>query len=531
VLVAPQRGLASILSKDLPAARPAGARNGCDLARRGRMWYETGLLHLISPSIMPTQPDSSLTAYVARFITGTRATRIPREVMRLAKRSILDGIGLAIAGNAAQSGRLVRRYLAGLGCAADRGCTIIGSTLKAPARFAAFANGIAIHADDYDDTQLAVAKDRVYGLLTHPTAPALPPVLALAERDNRHGLDLLTAYQVAVEVETKVAEAIHPRHYDHGFHSTATMGAIGAAAGAARMMGLDVEATRRALSIGASQAAGLRENFGTMTKPFHAGRAAESGLVAADFARLGWTAAPGVLEAQRGFFQAAGGGYDPAAIEGKLGNPWTFASPGVSIKPHPSGSLTHPGMGLMLELVRKHDIKPAEVVRVRVGTNRHMPNALIHRRPRNELQAKFSMEFCMAILLLERRAGLAEFTDEVVNRRAVQAMIGKIDFGVHPQAEAAGYEKMTTIIDIELANGRTLSGRTDFGKGSPANPMSDDELADKFRECAAWGRLPDASAEKVIGLVFELEKLKSVRVLTRLLTPAPKNPARARKRR
>jgi 2-methylcitrate dehydratase PrpD len=292
------------------------------------------------------------------------------------------------------------------------------------------------------------------------------------------------------------------------------------------LLKLDVEQTQRALGIGASQAAGLRESFGTMTKPFHPGRSAESGVVAAEFAKLGWTSTPIVLEAGRGFFQAAGGGYDPAAIEGKLGNPWTFASPGVSIKPHPSGSLTHPGMGLMLELIRKHDIRPQQVVRVKVGTNRHMPNALIHHRPKNELQAKFSMEFCMAILLLERKAGLAEFTDQVVNRRDVQAMIERIEFGVHPEAEAAGYEKMTTLIEIELTDGRRISGRADFGKGSPANPMSDDELAAKFRECAAWGKLPRASADKVIEMVFGLDELKSIRSLTRLLATGP-----ARKRR
>ena len=462
--------------------------------------------------------DSSLTAYVAKFIVNTPARRIPADVMHLGKRSILDGIGLALAGNTAESGRIVREYLKSLGCTSDRGCTVIGTSLKAPARFAAFANGIAIHADDYDDTQLAVATDRVYGLLTHPTAPALPPALAIGERDNRSGLDVLTAYQIGVEVETKAAEAIDPRHYDHGFHSTATMGTLAAAAAAARLMGLDVETTRRALGLAASQSAGLRENFGTMTKPFHPGRSAESGIVAAELAALGWTATPIVLEAGRGFFKAAGGGYDPQAIEGKLGAPWTFASPGVSIKPHPSGSLTHPGMGLMLELIRKHDIWPEQVREVRVGTNRHMPNALIHHRPKNELQAKFSMEFCMAVLLIERKAGLAEFTDDTVNRRDVRRMIERVQFSVHPLAEAAGYEKMTTIIDIDLTDGSTVSGRADFGKGSPVNPMTDDELADKFRECAAWGRLPKPNAEKIVDLVLNLEKVKSIRELTRLLS-------------
>ncbi|TSA40943.1 MAG: MmgE/PrpD family protein [Betaproteobacteria bacterium] len=471
---------------------------------------------------MPRNNEPSLTGYVAEFIVGTRASAVPADVIHLGKRSILDGIGLALAGSVAESGQLVRRHLQSLGCATTQGCTVIGSSMRLPARFAAFANGVAIHADDYDDTQLAVAKDRVYGLLTHPTAPALPPVLALGERDKRTGRDVLTAYQVAVEVETKIAEAINPRHYQDGFHSTATVGAIGAAAGAARLLGFNQEQTRRALGIAASQAAGLRENFGTMMKPFHAGRACESGVVAAEFAKLGFTATPIILEAGRGFFKAAGGGYDPQAIDGKLGKPWTFAFPGVSIKPHPSGSLTHPGMGLMLDLIIAHDIKPGEIRKVAVGVNRQNINALIHNRPTNELQAKFSMPFCMAILLLRRKAGLAKFTDEVVNRPDVKAMIEKIAYGVHPEAEAAGYEKMTTIIDIELTDGRKISGRADFGKGSPANPMSDDELANKFRECAAWGRLPQAQAEHVIELVFGLEKVKNICALTKLLVTGKK---------
>jgi len=465
----------------------------------------------------------SVTDEVAGFVVGTRLADIPKDAAHLAKRSVLDGVGLALAGAASECGHIAQEYLQGLGLGSDRGSTVIGTSMRIPARFAAFANGLAIHADDYDDTQLAVAKDRVYGLLTHPTAPALPPVLALAERDRRSGADLMLAYQVGVEVECKVAEAIMPRHYQHGFHSTATCGSIGAAAGAAKLLGLDRGATARAISIGATQAGGLRENFGTMTKPFHAGRAAENGVVAAEIAALGFTASPNGLEADRGFFRAAGGGFDAAAIEGKLGKPWTFASPGISIKPHPSGSLTHPGMGAMLELIRRHDVKPAQVQRVRVGTNHNMPNALIHHRPGNELQAKFSMEFCMAILLLERKGGLQEFTDEVVNRPDVQAMIGKVEFGVHPEAEAAGFDKMTTIIEVELTDGRVLATRADFGKGSPANPMSDAELSEKFRECAAWGGLPRDQAEAVLALLWKVDQLADVGELTRALaSPSPR---------
>jgi 2-methylcitrate dehydratase PrpD len=463
------------------------------------------------------EQQASLTAEVAGFIAKARYGDIPGEVIALGKKSILDGLGLALAGSRAASGGIIERYLGELGLGAGP-ATVLGTGLKIAPRFAAFANGIAIHADDYDDTQLAVAKDRVYGLLTHPTAPCLPAALAVAERDGASGEAFMTAYHVGVEVECKISEAINPRHYQEGFHSTATCGTFAATAAVSNLLGYAPEVTRRALSIAGSQSAGLRENFGTMTKPFHAGRASESGVTAADFARLGWTAAPTILEAPRGFFRAAGGGFDEAAIRGKLGKPWTFADPGISIKPHPSGSLTHPGMTKMRELIAEHDIRAADVVSVKVGTNKNMPNALIHHRPTDELQAKFSMEFCMAILLLDRRAGLNEFTDATVHRKDVQAMIAKVDFGVHPEAEAAGYDKMTTIIEIALKDGRVIRGQADFGKGSPANPMSYDEVAGKFRECAEYAGWDKKKADTVVELVRGLEKVKDMREVTRLLS-------------
>jgi 2-methylcitrate dehydratase PrpD len=458
----------------------------------------------------------NLTRYVAEFIQRTRLADLPQQVVVLGKKHILDGLGLALSGGASQCGELVRKHLGELGLGAGP-ATVIGTGQKIAPRFAAFANGVGIHADDYDDTQLAVATDRVYGLLTHPTAPALPAALAMGEATNASGAAAMLAYHLGVEVECKISEAINPRHYQAGFHSTATCGTFAAAAASARLMGLDVEATQRALAIAGSQSAGLRENFGTMTKPFHAGRSSESGVAAAQFASYGWTATDRILEAPRGFFSAAGGGYDADAIAGKLGQPWTFAEPGISIKPHPSGSLTHPGMTEMLRLLREHDIKAKDVVKVRVGTNHNMPNALIHHRPRNELQAKFSMEFCMAILLLDGRAGLNEFTDEVVLRPDVQRMIEKVDFVVDAEAEAAGYHLMTTLIDVELADGKHVKGRADFGKGSPAMPMNYEDVAGKFRENAEFAKFPAQQAEEVIAMVRELESLPKIATLMAVL--------------
>jgi len=459
--------------------------------------------------------DNGLTRYVATFICEATPASLPADVVALGKKSILDGLGLALSGSVAHSGEYVRRHLADLNLA-EGPATVIGSRLKVAPRFAAFANGVGIHADDYDDTQLAVAKDRVYGLLTHPTAPALPAALAMGEAKGASGRDVMLAYHLGVEVECKIAEAIHPRHYQTGFHATATCGTFAAAAASAKLMGLNLDQTLRALSIAGSQSAGLRENFGTMTKPFHAGRSSESGVAAAQFAEYGWSATDKILEAPRGFFRAAGGGYDEEAILNMLGAPWTFAMPGVSIKPHPSGSLTHPGMTEMLRLIRENKITAGDVERVRIGTNHNMPNALIHHRPTNELQAKFSMEFCMAILLIEGKAGLAEFTDAVVNRPDVKAMIERVDFVVDEEAEAAGYDKMTTLIEITLKDGRKVSGRSDFGKGSPANPMSYEEVSDKFRETAGFASLGRDKIDDVIAMVSDLENLPSIE---RLMAP------------
>jgi len=458
-----------------------------------------------------------LTLEVAAFIGNTAYGDIPEDVIDLGKKSILDGLGLALCGSVAETGSLSRAYVKSLGLSKGES-TIIGSSMKVAARFAAFVNGIGMHADDYDDTQLAVAEDRVYGLLTHPTAPVLSAALALGEARAVSGRELMTAYHAGVEVESKIAEAIAPRHYEDGFHTTGTCGAIGAAAAAARIAGLDRQRTQRALGIAASEAAGLRENFGTMTKPLHAGRAAESGVVAADLAALGWTAAEQILEAPRGFFRAAGGGYNPQAIVHKLGNPWTFRTPGISIKPFPSGSLTHPAMTELSRLIRRERIDARQVERVDVGTNRNMPNALIHHRPKTGLEAKFSMEFCVAALLLYGKAGLAEFTDEVVNRPEVQKTIDRVHFGVNPVAEAAGYNKMTTILEIRLQDGRTIAGRADFAKGSPAIPMSYEETAEKFLDCAAFARWPLDRGKTAISLVRKLETVADVRSITALIS-------------
>ncbi len=476
-----------------------------------------GQLSAAPCSEAPFPKAPGLTKYVSEFIVNTQYDDIPEEVLELGKKSMLDGFGLALAGSVSVMGPLVREYLQSLEFR-DGKASVIGTGIKLPPRFAAFANGISIHADDFDDTQLSAAKDRVYGLLTHPTVPVLPPGFALCEEGGRTGKDLVLAYQVGVEVECKIAEAISPRHYNDGFHTTGTIGSFGSAAACAKLHGLNAKQTAYALGIAASEGAGLRDNFGTMTKPFHAGHAGENGTVAVDLAALGWTAADNILEAPLGFFQAEGGGFDPNAIVDRLGKPWTFASPGVSIKPFPCGSLNHPAMGEMLDLILKNDIKPDQIEKVDVGGNHSMVTTLLDHHPTTGLQGKFSMEFCIAILILRRKAGLGEFTDAVVQRPDVQEMIRRVNFYVDPKAEQAGLDKMTSIIKIHLKDGKVISGEAQYAKGNPANPMSYEEVADKFRGCADFAKWPKAKGESIIQTVRSLERAPDVRGLTAALT-------------
>jgi 2-methylcitrate dehydratase PrpD len=412
---------------------------------------------------------------------------------------------------------LCRQYLEKIGVC-DGTSTVIGSARKTSPRFAAFVNGVSIHADDFDDTQLAVAKDRVYGLLVHPTVAVLPALLALAERGGVSGKQLTLAYHLGVEVECKIAEAISPRHYQDGFHSTGTCGPFGSATACAKLLRFEHSEILNTFGLVASQSGGLRENFGTMTKPFQAGHAAESGLVSAELVALGWDAARQILEADRGFFHAFGGSYDPAAIMDRLGRPWTFISPGISLKPYPSGSLTHPAMTALARMIETNNIQAAQVEKIDVGANHNMTTTLLHHQPKTGLEAKFSMEFCIAILLLEHKAGLREFSDKVVQRADVQEMIRRVNFYVDPEAESAGYDKMTSLLKIHLKNGSFITGRADFGKGSPANPMTFEEAAAKFRGCAEYADWPKVKTDRIVAFVRALDSAPDVGALSPLLS-------------
>lgn len=452
-----------------------------------------------------TDHSTAVTSEVTDFVLALTWDDLPTEVVRIAKEHILDTFGVTLAGSGEACSRIVRQTMVtGEGTA-----TVIGTTQRRPSYLAALANGVASHALDYDDTQLSTSPEAVYGLLTHPSTPVLSAATAVAEDVGANGQQLLVAYCAGVEVACRVADAINPRHYQAGFHSTGTVGTIGAAAAAGRLLGLDRDQLATALGIAASMASGLRENFGTMTKPLHAGRAASNGVAAAYLARNGFTASKRILEAPRGFFNAAGGGFDSTKIVGVLGKPFFLESPGVSIKPYPSGSLSHPGQDLILEIVLTHDIQPDDVERVEVGTNSNVLNALIYPRPTTDLEGKFSMQYCMAAGIVYRKAGLQQFTDEAVNDPRIQEMLPRMIVQVDPELERMGYQHVRTRVKVTTRDGQEFSGEAEWAKGYPQKPLPPAELEAKFLECAQTV-LSQGQAEEALDAIKSLDSMSSV---------------------
>ena len=418
----------------------------------------------------------TLTSEVVDYIQGLSYESIPEDVLQELHRCLVDGFAVMLSGSRAACSLIVQQYIRDSNV--EGRCSVVGNGLATSAQLAALANGTAGHADDFDDTQLAQTPDRIYGLLTHPTVPALAPTLAVAQETGASGKELLTAFCGGFEVECKIAEAMNPQHYIQGFHSTATIGVFAAVTGAAKLYGLSAEQTRHAIGIAASKSAGLRVNFGTMTKPYHAGAAAKT----VSWRPAGRSRLSGRPQRPRrtvGPLPGDGGGVDEERLLGRLGNPYTLKWPGVSVKPYPCGSLSHPSMDTMLDLVLENDIKPEDVEEVRLGAGYNITEPAALQRPQNELEAKFSLQFCLGILLLMRRAGTQEFTDEVVRSPEAREVMQKVKTYHNPEIEAKGSDRIRSLIEIQMKDGRTISREAETSRGTPERPMGIEGMAGK----------------------------------------------------
>ena len=460
----------------------------------------------------------SVTGDVVRFITRDRFD-FPPEAIRLAKRCVIDGLGVMLAGSTTRGSGIVHDYVRssqGVGEA-----TVLGSnTFKTSAAAAALANGASGHALDWDDTQLSAGADRIFGLMTHPTVPPLAAALALGERGQVSGKQFLEAFLVGFEVECKIAEAIDPSHYRKGFHSSGTIGTFGAMSAAARLLRLDAEATAHALSIVASMSSGIRVNFGTMTKSLHVGRAAQNGVTATELAGKGFTGGADGLDGPWGFFQifSFGNGFDPDRIVGQLGNPYSIVTPGVSIKPYPCGVLGHPSMDAMRKLVIDNDVSPEKISRVRLRAGSNILNPLRYPIAHTELEAKFCPAFMLSSIAIRRKAGVREFTDEFVQSVPVQEMMSRVETILDPDIEAMGFDKIRSTVEVDLEDGTQLVQRAaERYRGGPDNPFTREELHEKFTECAELV-LPERAIRETLGAVESIEDMSDVNELIGLLT-------------
>jgi 2-methylcitrate dehydratase PrpD len=457
------------------------------------------------------------TRAVVDFVTAAKLDQFPQEVVTQGKRCLIDGFAVILAGSSVKGSAVIRQYIRSI---TDKpGASIFGpERMMAPAPQAALANGASGHAMDFDDTQLSTTADRTYGLLTHPTVPALASTLAVAEQHQASGAAFLEAFLTGFEVECKVAEAIDPQHYNRGFHSTGTAGTFAGAAATARLLKLDPARTAHAIGIAASLAAGLRVNFGSMTKPLHAARAAENGIVAATLASLGFTAGDDGLDGRWGYFQVMGGGAELHRLIGALGRPYAIVNPGVSVKPYPCGSLSHPSMDAMLKLVTDHDVQPAQIKAIRLRAGSNILEPLRYKTAKTELEAKFCVPFLLGVIALKRKAGIQEFTDEFVESAPIQQMMTKVTSIFDPKIEAMGFDKIRSVVEVDLVDGRTLVQPSDERyRGSPAWPFTQAELHARFTDCAS-PLLSSSRIQQALGQIESVEKLKDIRELTRTLT-------------
>jgi 2-methylcitrate dehydratase PrpD len=446
--------------------------------------------------------SETLTRAFGEFVANLRLASIPGDALGVVHTGFADCVGTMLAGSVEEAPNLLRKTLSPP--PGDASLYLTGPRVAAPE--AAWINGTAAHALDFDDVALR----------GHPSAVLVPAILAEGESLGASGAELATAYVAGYEVWADLQRRDPANHHEKGWHPTGIFGAVGAAAACASLRRLDPEKATHAVALGASQSAGLMANFGTMTKPFHAGKSAHAGVMAARLAAAGFTASPDALEHPQGFLAAVSpkGEVDRAAPSG-AGSAWLILREGLSVKKYPLCYCTHRALDGTLDLLAKERVEPQQVERVLVSTSRRNATVLRNTRPQTGLEAKFSMQFAMASAIVARRAGLAELTDGFVRRPEVQALFPKVTISPDDRADparpgAAPYDQVV----IELKDGRRLeTARITDERGSPQLPLSTEELWTKFEACAA---IADAKVEAraVFDALMSLERQPGVLALT-----------------
>ncbi|MGH7323757.1 MAG: MmgE/PrpD family protein [Candidatus Rokuibacteriota bacterium] len=442
-------------------------------------------------------------ARVSEFVVKTTLDDCPREALAQVRRAALDTVGVMLAGAGEPVARAVREV-----ARAEGGtplCTVVGTRLRTSVTWAALANGTAGHAHDFDDTSFA--------LMGHPSVPLLAALLAAGEAEMADGAAVALGYVIGFEIDAALGSAMNPAHYQRGWHATSTIGSLGCAAAVARLLGLDLAQTRHALGLAASLASGLKENFGSMTKPYHAGHAARNGVLAALLAREGLTASESALDGPQGYAAVFGERASAGdALEG-LGRRWHLVESGIAVKPYPSCALTHAAIDALLDLRRQHGLRTEQVAAVEIGVNRVTPGVLIYPTPATALERKFSMQFCAASALAHGRVDFTSFTEGEVRDPVVRSLMDRTTMVVDERLSDRLIEHAWSRVTLRLTDGRTLAVPPRGATGHPDRPLSAEALREKFLSCATLA-LPRSEAEGVAEQLEHLDDIPDVRALT-----------------
>jgi len=458
-----------------------------------------------SQARVQSDAPASFAPKLSQFIVNAAYEGMPPKAVETAKAAIMDCLGVAVAGGSEASaqiaGRLAREERA------KEEATVYGQRFKSSAVEAAFLNGIGAHAHDFDHS---------FVLGGQPTSPIIPAVFSLGDALNASGKQILEAYIVGFEVAAALIFAVQNAG-GSGWHPNGTIGVFGASAACARLLRLNQAETEMLLGITASMASGVTANFGTMTKPLHVGQAARNGVLAARFAKAGFTANSQALQARNGYFDSyyPGGKLDPAPID-DLGRVYAIEKYGVRFKPYPCGGLTHTAIYATIRLRDEHHITPDAVEHVDVAVPADTAAPLVYRVPNTGLEGKFSMPYLIARALVDGQITLETFTDQAVRNKPVLDLLAKVDMKVDPSLQSGADGGRPATVTIKLANEPALTLQQRFPKGSPQVPMSPEERLAKFRDCTR-GALSNSATDRALGYVNELETIRSIRPLTSLL--------------
>ena len=441
-----------------------------------------------------------LTRAVGEFIASMSYEAIPANAVGAVKNALSDYTAVTILGRDEPVTRLISSFENVGGAGESR---VLFSQLRSDARAAALINGTAGHAHDYDDVGIAFHP-------AHPSVAIAPAIFAQAESTGASGRDIIAAFVTAYEVWSELACHDEDPQHLKGWHPTGTFGAIAAAAGVAKLLQLDAEASARAVGIAASQAAGLVANFGTMTKPFHAGAAASAGLMSARYAQAGMTASPDIFEHKNGFLHAVSPrGKVDADKPAHFGKSWHIVDHGVSVKLYPMCYGTHRILSTLTPWAKEQGLKAEDIsaVSFRTGPSRVIP--LVHTNPKSALDAKFSAEFAVAMSVIAGRATLAELNDNFVNRPDVRTLMGKVTRDLDPERDRPSF---TTEPDDDLlftmrdGNTRVLKLHAPRDQ---AISLDRETLWEKFADCTA-GAMESTDARALFDTIQSLEVLSNV---------------------